>query len=105
MLRVSGINNQLKEEMIKVLDAATEVHFKAFVRFQHEYAFYLLSRAGYVDPDNARTTLKGLNYLEQLKYPKRVWLKKNWFAVSIATITGVLAFASVIVQIIALILD
>ena len=51
------------------------------------------------------TSIAGRKYLERLKTPKKAWLKKNWFAASIAAITGVAALASVIVQILGLILD
>ena len=64
MVWVSGKNNQLKEQMIKALDAAQEERYEAFVRSRYDYAFQLLSRAGYIDPSTARTTknLKVINF-------------------------------------------
>ena len=51
------------------------------------------------------TSIAGRRYLERLKSPKKTWLKGNWFAVSIAAITGVTGLASVVVQIVSLILE
>ena len=97
---VKDMNKQLREQMIKVLDAATEEGHEPFVRFKHEYAFQLLSQAGYIDPSNARTTLKGHKFLEQLKHPKRAWLQVHWFAASIAFATILFAGVSAGVQLV-----
>ena len=51
------------------------------------------------------TSIAGRRYLERLKTPKQAWLKRNWFAVSIAAVTAVTGLASVIVQIVGLILE
>ena len=51
------------------------------------------------------TSIAGRKYLERLKAPRKAWLKKNWFAVSIAAITAFIGLASVIVQIVGLTLS
>ena len=48
------------------------------------------------------TSIAGRKYLERLKSPKKAWLKRNWFAASIAAVTGATGLVSVVVQIVGL---
>ena len=48
-----------------------------------------------------RITLSGFNYLEELKHPVRTWLKRNWFAATVAVATLLLALVSSVAQAVA----
>ena len=43
-------------------------------------------------------TPKGLDRLNRLKHPHRVWMKENWFALVIALITGASAIAGAVIS-------
>ena len=102
------MDKQRKEKLIDVLELGAEGKMPPGKNMDDVLdlrSLKLLEKAGYIHRNPLFTTLSGLSYLERLKAPRKAWLKKNWFAASIATITGVAALASVIVQILGLILD
>ena len=64
--------------------------------------------APYTSPDGRKLigaalgiTPKGFRRLQELKHPRRTWLKANWFGVAVASITAGLALASILVDILA----
>ena len=44
-------------------------------------------------------TVEGLDYLEQLKHPRRTWFKRNAFAATVAVATMTLSIGSIAVSI------
>ena len=103
------MDKDLKNNIIRVLEQCRGMQSFTFGGNSEDIKIAdFLEEAGYLTERQARvfsTSLSGLEYLERLRSPRKAWLKKHWFAASIATITGVAALASVIVQILGLILD
>ena len=105
------MDKKLKERLINLLEKGV----KDRLDDANNEETILLKGAGYLaqgrpkalqaPPGDLYTSIAGHRYLERLKTPKKAWLKKNWFAVSIAAITGGAALASVIVQILGLVLE
>ena len=46
----------------------------------------------------AGITVKGLIWLDSLEHPRKQWLKKNWFALSVAAITLLVSIAGIAVE-------
>ena len=44
-------------------------------------------------------TIAGLEYLAELKQPQRQWFKRNWFPVTVAVATILLAVAGIVVDV------
>ena len=73
---------------------------------EYATANIMLVAGGKVVPQDMNSRLKspqcltvdGLGYLEDLKDPKRRWLQRNWFAVTIASATIALSVAAIIVN-------
>ena len=105
------MDKELRERLISTLEEAAE----HLLEDKNSEVLLLLKDEGYLAkrlPLGAQpsykllhTSIAGYKYLERLKHPRKAWLKKNWFAVSIAAITAFIGLASVIVQIVSLILD
>ncbi len=104
------MDKELRKSMIRVLEQCKEpvlylhAHKDANTVQLLHIADYLTNGVG-GGHNKSLTSLSGLKYLERLKAPRMTWLKKHWFAASIATITGVAALASVILQAVGLILE
>lgn len=102
------MDKQRKEKLMDVLEFGVEGKTKPGANVDDVLelrSLNLLAESGYIHRNPLFTTLSGLSYLERLKAPRKAWLKKNWFAVSIAATTAFIGLASVIVQILAVILE
>ena len=105
------MDKELKKRLISTLEEASE----NLLEDKNDAVLLLLKSEGYLVerlPLGAQPTYKllhtsiaGRKYLERLKAPRKAWLKKNWFAVSIAAITAFIGIAGVIVQGVGLILE
>ncbi len=105
------MNNELRREMIKLLETHGERSDMLWGRREREkatenHAGLALSAAGHIAPMNDisghgfQVTLSGLAYLEELKHPIRTWLFRNWFALAVAASTIGLAALSSIAQLV-----
>ena len=105
------MDKELRKRLIEVLEDGTS----SSLTVGNDEERTLLKSQGYLvegTPKNLAaprgalyTSIAGRKYLERLKHPRKAWLKKNWFAVSIAAITAFIGLASVIVQVVGLILE
>ena len=67
-----------------------------------EFLFAALKEMGYIagvstspSYEEYFPTTSGIEYLEKYKHPEWVWLKENWFAVTVAMATLTVAVASI----------
>ena len=102
------MNRELRHAMIEGLEALVadpeEVWVLTFADpvIKHQ-AMLVLESAGHVkQPDSdvgiAHITLSGFDYLDELKHPTLAWLKRNWFAGTVAAATLLLALVSSVSQ-------
>ena len=101
------MEKNLRKKIIYILEQCEEVSpFGA--DYEDIHTVHLLQDEGYITRRSGSlsyTSLTGREYLERLKAPRKAWLKKRWLRVSIATIMAFAALATVIVQIVSLILE
>ena len=43
-------------------------------------------------------TWKGIRHLDELKHPTRYWLRRNWFAATVAAVTTVVSVGSLVLN-------
>ena len=97
------MRSELRKEMIRVLESSSNAGLEGLILASGRHSALALEAIGLleevgalweVEKNRYLITIRGYDYIQELKAPKRYWVRQNWFPVAVLVVSSLVTVAA-----------